>query len=119
MGFRETRVQHLLGPDSIVVGINYPRASRLLGVARRRKKLRQSHTSRLAESGGRVARGAADLSPLSGKPVRFRFHLRNGALHAFWVSPDAIGASHGYVATGGPGFTAPTDTVGAGTARQP
>jgi hypothetical protein len=32
-------------------------------------------------------RGAADLSPLSGKPVRFRFHLRKGALYAFWVSP--------------------------------
>ncbi|MBM4049552.1 MAG: glycosyl hydrolase family 32 [Planctomycetes bacterium] len=57
-------------------------------------------------------RGAADLSALSGKPVKFRFHLRNGRLYAFWVSPDASGASHGYVAAGGPGFTGPTDTVG-------
>ncbi len=56
--------------------------------------------------------GAADLSALSGKPVKFRFHLRNGALYAFWVSPDAAGASHGYVAGGGPGFTGPADTVG-------
>jgi len=44
--------------------------------------------------------------------VRFRFHLRLGALYSFWVSPDASGASHGYVAAGGPGFTGPTDTVG-------
>ena len=45
--------------------------------------------------------------------VRFRFHLRNGELYAFWVSPEASGASHGYVAAGGPGFTGMTDTVGA------
>ena len=53
-----------------------------------------------------------DLSPLVGKPVRFRFHLKNGSLYAFWVSPDKSGASHGYVGAGGPGFTGPTDTVG-------
>jgi len=57
--------------------------------------------------------GAADLSTVAGKPVRFRFHIRNGRLYAFWVSPDESGASHGYVAAGGPGFTGPTDTVGA------
>jgi hypothetical protein len=56
--------------------------------------------------------GASDLSPLTGKIVRFRFHLRNGGLYAFWVSPDRGGASHGYVAAGGPGFRGPTDTVG-------
>jgi hypothetical protein len=53
-----------------------------------------------------------DLSTLAGKPVRFRFHLKNGSLYSFWVSPDKSGASHGYVAAGGPGFTGPTDTVG-------
>jgi len=58
-------------------------------------------------------RGADDLSSLAGRDVRFRFHLRNGRLYAFWVSPDRSGASHGYVAAGGPGFTGPTDTVGA------
>lgn len=57
-------------------------------------------------------KGAQDLSGLSGKPVRLRFYLRNGALYAFWISPDTSGASHGYVAAGGPGFTGPTDTVG-------
>ena len=57
-------------------------------------------------------KGVPDLSKLAGKPVKFRFHLRNGSLYAFWVSPDASGASHGYVAAGGPGFTGPTDTVG-------
>src|SRR5262249_19669432 len=53
-----------------------------------------------------------DLAPLAGKPVRFRFRLRNGQLYAFWVSPDASGASHGYIAAGGPGFTGPIDTAG-------
>ena len=37
---------------------------------------------------------------------------KEDALYAFGVSPDANGASHGYVAAGGPGFTSPTDTVG-------
>jgi hypothetical protein len=46
-----------------------------------------------------------DLSSLAGRPVRFRFHLTRGSLFAFWVSPDASGASYGYVAAGGPGFT--------------
>ena len=55
---------------------------------------------------------ADDLSALAGKTVRFRFYLTGGSLYAFWVSPDASGASHGYVAAGGPGFTGPTDTVG-------
>jgi len=55
---------------------------------------------------------AVDLSAVSGKPVRFRFHLTNAAMYAFWVSPDRSGASHGFVAAGGPSFTGPTDTVG-------
>ena len=53
-----------------------------------------------------------NLAALAGEPVRFRFHLRNGSLYAFWVSPDQSGASHGYVSAGGPGFAGPTDTVG-------
>ncbi len=62
--------------------------------------------------------GASDLSSLAGRPVKFRFHLKNGRLYAFWVSPDPSGASHGYVAAGGPGFTGPTDTVGSATSRE-
>jgi hypothetical protein len=54
-------------------------------------------------------KGAADLSALSGNPVRFRYHLTNGRLFAFWISPESTGASHGYVAAGGPGFTGPID----------
>lgn len=58
----------------------------------------------------------ADLSKLSGKTVRFRFIMNamkgTGHLYAFWVSPEANGASHGYVAAGGPGFEGPMDTVG-------
>jgi hypothetical protein len=56
--------------------------------------------------------GVDDLSVLCGRAVRFRFYLRNGSLYSFWVSPDESGASHGYVAAGGPGFTGATDTVG-------
>ncbi len=56
--------------------------------------------------------GVPDLSALAGKKVRLRFHLANGSLYAFWVSPDASGASHGYVGAGGPGFTSDVDTVG-------
>jgi len=59
--------------------------------------------------------GADDLSPLAGKPVRLRFHLTRGSLYAFWVSADRSGASHGYVAAGGPGFTGPVDTIGSNT----
>jgi hypothetical protein len=54
----------------------------------------------------------ADVGRLAGQAVQFRFHLRNVELYAFWVSPEDTGASHGYVAAGGPGLTGPTDTVG-------
>jgi len=57
-------------------------------------------------------KGVSDLSSLSGKSVRFRFHLENGALYSFWVSADTSGASGGYVAAGGPGYTGHRDTVG-------
>ena len=62
-------------------------------------------------------RGAADLAKLAGQPVRLRFHLKNGSLYSFWFSPDAGGASHGYVAAGGPGFTSNKDTVGTAALR--
>ena len=52
---------------------------------------------------------ARDLSSLKGKPVKLRFHLKNGSLFAFWVSPDKSGASHGYLAAGGPGFSGTKD----------
>lgn len=57
-------------------------------------------------------KGAGDLSALSKEPKRVRFHVRNGALYSFWISADSNGASHGYVAAGGPGFDQPVDTVG-------
>jgi hypothetical protein len=57
-------------------------------------------------------KGAADLGEVAGKTVKFRFRLTNGKLYAFWVSPEASGASHGYIAAGGPGFSGLTDTVG-------
>jgi hypothetical protein len=57
-------------------------------------------------------KGSDDLAALAGKPVRFRFHLASGQLYAFWVSADKNGASNGYVAAGGPGFTGPRDVAG-------
>ena len=56
--------------------------------------------------------GVEDLSFLTNQPVRFRFHLKNGRLFAFWVSPEKKGASHGYVAAGGPGFSSNRDLGG-------
>ena len=47
-------------------------------------------------------KNAASLSKLSGKPVRLRFHLTNGQLYSFWVTPDANGSSFGYLGGGGP-----------------
>ena len=60
---------------------------------------------------------APDLKSIAGKPVRFRFSLTRGELFSFWVSPEESGASRGYVAAGGPGFTGPTDTIGDSRAR--
>lgn len=54
-------------------------------------------------------KGADDLSTLIGKPVRFRFHLTNGQLYAFWVSGKENGVSGGYVSAGGPEFKGARD----------
>lgn len=53
--------------------------------------------------------GGQDLTSLTNQPVRFRFHVKNGALYSFWVSPESSGASHGYVAAGGPEFSSNID----------
>ena len=55
--------------------------------------------------------GASDLSSIVGRPVRFRFHLRNGRLYAFWTSSDLSGASNGYLAAGGPGLSGTRDAA--------
>jgi hypothetical protein len=57
---------------------------------------------------------AGDLGHVAGKKVQLRFRLKKGQFYAFWVSPEASGASHGYLAAGGPGFTGMLDTVGTG-----
>jgi len=56
--------------------------------------------------------GLTDLSALAGQPVQFRFTLTNGEIYSFWVSASTSGASNGYVAANGPGFTGPVDTLG-------
>jgi hypothetical protein len=50
-----------------------------------------------------------ELSPISGKPARFRFHPKKGKLYSFWVTTDPKGASGGSVEAGGPGFEGPVD----------
>ncbi|MEA3207686.1 MAG: hypothetical protein QOE70_743 [Chthoniobacter sp.] len=57
-------------------------------------------------------KGADDLSVLGQHPVRLFFSVSKGALYSFWFAPDRHGASHGYVAAGGPSFDQPTDTAG-------
>lgn len=56
--------------------------------------------------------GASDLSVLKGQPVKVRFSLKKGELYSFWFSPDSKGASHGYVAAGGPEFSGAVDVEG-------
>jgi hypothetical protein len=56
--------------------------------------------------------GAEDLVRLRETPVSLRFYLANAQLYSFWISASKSGASHGYVAAGGPGFTGSIDTVG-------
>ena len=56
--------------------------------------------------------GATDLSSLAGQSVRFNFYLTSGSLYSFWVTSSLSGASNGYVAANGPGFTGPTDNQG-------
>jgi hypothetical protein len=55
--------------------------------------------------------GGGDLSAVANKPARFRFHVENGSLYPFWVSPDHRGASNGYVAAGGPVLEGARDTT--------
>ncbi|MEZ0390194.1 MAG: glycosyl hydrolase family 32, partial [Verrucomicrobium sp.] len=52
-----------------------------------------------------------DLAALAGKAVRFRFHVTHGSLYSFWVTPDAQGASNGYLGGGGPAFTGVKDAL--------
>jgi hypothetical protein len=54
-------------------------------------------------------KGAENLDAVRGKSVRFRFHLTNGKLYAFWTSSDPAGASGGFVGAGGPGFAGNVD----------
>mgnify|MGYP001826555751 FL=1 len=54
--------------------------------------------------------GGNSLSSLSGRPVRFKFHLTDSKLYAFWVSRDSDGSSGGATAAGGPGFSGTWDT---------
>ena len=46
------------------------------------------------------------LASLQGQNIKVRFYLEGGDLYAFWISPDADGASHGYTGGGGPGLDA-------------
>ena len=56
-------------------------------------------------------KGHKSLEGIEG-PVKFRFIMTDGDLYAFWVSPEESGASYGYNAACGPGFTTGIDTEG-------
>ena len=56
-------------------------------------------------------RDRPSIASLAGEPVRIRFVLTRARLYAFWVSASDRGASGGYVAAGGPGFTSARDTI--------
>ena len=58
-----------------------------------------------------VWKDSAHLGRVAGRPVRFRFQLRDARLYAFWVSGDEAGSSGGYVAAGGPEFSGPRDSI--------
>ncbi len=53
----------------------------------------------------------ATLAALIGKPARLRFNLTNGSLYSFWITSDPTGASHGYVAAGGPDYSGTMDST--------
>lgn len=59
-------------------------------------------------------RQAADLGPLAGMPVRFRFVLTAekvnvGDFYSFWVSASPRGESKGYLGAGGPAYNGVRD----------
>lgn len=61
-----------------------------------------------------VWNGAADLAPLAGRPVRFRFAVESakydrGDLYAFWVSKSDRGESGGYLGGGGRDYAGSRD----------
>jgi hypothetical protein len=52
----------------------------------------------------------ATLAKVAHTPVQFRFWMTRGQLYAFWVARQPSGASHGYLAAGGPGVRGPVDS---------
>lgn len=56
-------------------------------------------------------KSGATLAPLAGQAVRFRFHLTNGRLYAFWVTRDPGGGSNGYLAAGGADYRGVVDAL--------
>ena len=63
-------------------------------------------------SGTRLAvewEGTQTLDAVAGDPVRLRFTLSRARLYSFWVSETPDGASGGYLAAGGPGYSGAID----------
>lgn len=61
--------------------------------------------------------GSKEVSDLSsvlapGVGFRLRFHVNNGKLYSFWLSPSEKGESRGYVGAGGPGYISNVDDKG-------
>lgn len=52
-----------------------------------------------------IWKGKQDLSSLNGENIRLKFHLSDGDLYSFWISPWKTGESRGYTAGGGPNLS--------------
>jgi hypothetical protein len=59
------------------------------------------------------------LAPVSGRNLKLRFSMASGQLFAFWLSPDACGASRGLFAGGGPTLDGDRDTWGSCVPKDP
>jgi hypothetical protein len=90
----------------LFVGLDAPDGEPAVDLLRDGKESRRPEALRGNGTGLAVA---LDPSEVAGAPVRFRFRLRKAKFHAFRVTPDPGGASFGYGAAGGPGFTGAVD----------
>lgn len=59
-----------------------------------------------------ISFAGGNIGSLANRPLKFRFHVTNAKLYAFWVSNHPDGRSNGFVAQGGPGFRGHKDDGG-------
>jgi hypothetical protein len=104
-GTLTTRALRFKG-SHLFVGLDAPDDEPAVDLLRDGKESRRSEALR---GNGTGLAAALDPSEVAGAPVQFRFRLRKAKPYAFRVTPDPGGASFGYGAAGGPGFTGAVD----------